>query len=68
MQLLGIDDPRAIMRTREPLFRELRLDGASREELLDAIETHPILIERPIVIRGERALIARPAERVLELL
>jgi arsenate reductase len=66
--LLGTDDPRAIIRTGEPVYRELGLDGATRDELLDALVAHPILIERPIVIRGDRAVVARPPERVLELL
>ena len=68
MQLLGIDDPRKMMRTGEPAYDELRLADADRDRLLDAMTTHPILIERPIVIRGDRAVIARPPERVLELL
>jgi arsenate reductase len=68
MALLGIDDPRKMMRTGEDAYRELGLADADRDRLLDAMTTHPILIERPIVIRGDRAVIARPAERVLELL
>ena len=68
MRLLGIDEPRAMMRTGEPVYAELRLESAGRDELLDAMARHPILIERPIVIRGDRAVIARPPERVLELL
>src|SRR5947199_286710 len=67
MQLLGIDDPRAMMRTGEDVYKELELDGASRDELLQAISEHPILLERPIVVRGNRAVIARPPERLLEL-
>jgi arsenate reductase len=68
LRLLGTDDPGAIVRTGEPLYEELGLDEARRDQLLDAMVGHPILIERPIVIRGERAVVARPPERLLELL
>ncbi len=40
----------------------------SDEDWLEAMLAHPILIERPIVVVGERAVVARPPERVLELL
>lgn len=68
MKLLGIEDPREMMRTGEAVYKELGLADADRDRLLDAMTTNPVLIERPIVIRGDRAVIARPAERVLELL
>jgi arsenate reductase len=68
LTLLGTDDPRAITRTGEALYEELGLAGADRDALLDALATHPVLIERPIAIRGDRAVVARPPERVLELL
>lgn len=68
MRLLGLDDPRQMMRTGEDVYRELGLDAADREALIGAMVEHPILIERPIVIRGDRAVIARPPERALELL
>jgi arsenate reductase len=67
MALLGIDDPRRMMRTGEDVYRVLDLGDADRETLLQAMVDHPILIERPIVIRGDRAVIARPPERVAEL-
>lgn len=69
--LLGLgDDPRVMMRTGEAVYAELGLGEASvtRDQLLDAMVAHPILIERPIVIRGDRAVIGRPPERLLELL
>ena len=66
--LLGLEDPRQMMRTNEPIYRELGLADADRDILLDAMVSHPILIERPIVIRGDSAVIARPPERLLELL
>ncbi len=66
--MLGIDDPRAMMRTGEARYKELGLDGATADELIEAMAAHPILIERPIVLRGDRAVIARPPERLLELL
>jgi arsenate reductase (glutaredoxin) len=67
--LLAFDDPRQMMRTGEPVYAELGLASVTdRGALLDAMASHPILIERPIVIRGDRAVIGRPPERLLELL
>jgi uncharacterized protein len=62
--------PREILRTREPLVKELGLDRpeVSDEELIARMVEHPVLVQRPIVVRGERAVLARPVERVLELL
>ena len=68
MSLLAIDDPRAMMRTSEPVYDELGLGDASSDQLLAAINQHPILLERPIFVVGDRAVIARPPERLLELL
>lgn len=65
---LGTDDPRAIMRTGEAVYHELGLADAGRDALLDAMVAHPILIERPIVIRGGRAVVGRPPDKVLDLL
>ena len=66
--MLGTDDPRAIMRTGEAVYKELDLAGAGRDALLEAMVGNPILIERPIVIRGERAVIGRTPENVLDIL
>ena len=66
LRKLGTDDPRAIIRTGEPEYDGL--EDADRDTLLDALAAHPRLIERPIVIRGDRAVVARPPERVNELL
>ncbi|GAA4543448.1 arsenate reductase (glutaredoxin) [Pseudonocardia xishanensis] len=65
---LGVEDPRAIVRKGEKVYRELGLADADRDALLDAMVAHPILIERPIVIKGDRAVVGRPTEAVLELL
>jgi arsenate reductase len=68
MGMLGIDDPRLMMRPGERVYAELGLADAGPEQLLDAIVTHPILLERPIVVHGGKAVIARPPERLLEIL
>lgn len=62
--------PKDLLRTREPLVSELGLDRpeVTDEELIDAMLQHPVLMQRPVVVKGDRALLARPIERVLELL
>lgn len=53
----------------EPAFSAAGLGPESREDaVLDAIAQHPELLERPILVRGERAVVGRPPERVLELI
>ena len=58
------------LRTREPLVAELGLDDGSHsdDELFALMAEHPQLLQRPFVERGDRAVLARPVERVLELL
>lgn len=68
MVQLDITDPRAMMRTGEDLYVTLDLADQSGSALLEAIAANPILLERPIVVRDGRAVIARPPERLLELL
>jgi arsenate reductase len=68
LTLLGTDDPAVLVRSGEPEYAELGLAAADRDQLLDALATHPSLLQRPVVIRGDRAVVARPAEKVLELL
>jgi arsenate reductase (glutaredoxin) len=68
LQLLGTDDPMTIVRTGEDRWKELAIDRNDRDAVLDALAANPVLIERPIVIRGDKAVVARPPERVLELL
>jgi arsenate reductase len=62
--------PAALVR-KDKRFRELGLDESrytTRDEVIALLLAHPELMERPVVIRGGRAVIARPSERVLELL
>ena len=62
--------PRELLRTKEALYREL---NPERRELADdeaiaLMVAHPELIERPIVERGERAVLGRPVEKIREFL
>jgi len=61
--------PLELIRTGETIFREKYAKRTlSDEEWLDAMVAHPVLIERPIVVRGNKAVVARPPEKVLALL
>lgn len=68
LALLGATDPRVLMRTAEPRYRELGLADATADELVDAMSRYPELIERPVVIWADRAVVARPPELLLSLL
>ncbi len=62
--------PRDLVRKGEEAYARLGLDdpGLSDDELIAAMVAEPILIERPIVLVGDRAVVGRPPERVLDLL
>lgn len=62
--------PRDIMRVKDSVFVELGLDdaGKSADELIAAIVKNPSLLQRPIVVKGDRAAIGRPPEHVLDIL
>ena len=66
---LGME-PRDLMRKKEAPYaaRGLAEDSHSSEALIDAMRADPILIERPIVVKGAKAALGRPPENVLKLL
>jgi arsenate reductase (glutaredoxin) len=61
---------RELFRGREPVYVELGLGEreVGDDEALDLMAKHPQLLQRPVVVRGDRAVLARPIERVEELL
>lgn len=68
LKKLGIS-ARELMRTKEELYKELGLTDVQDEaKLIDALAEHPRLIERPILVDGNRALIGRPVEKVIDFL
>ena len=64
---LGIG-PRDLARTKESVYTELDLESASDDDLITAMTTHPILIERPIVQANGKAALGRPPEDVIPIL
>jgi len=62
--------PRDILRSSEPVYRELGLGKKdfSDDEIIALMAKHPDLIQRPIVERGQRAVLGRPTENVKALL
>jgi arsenate reductase len=62
--------PRELLRKSEPIFRELGLakDEFTDDQLIALMIEHPDLMQRPIVERGERAVLGRPTENVKTLL
>ncbi|MGK9065106.1 arsenate reductase (glutaredoxin) [Stutzerimonas chloritidismutans] len=69
LALLGLS-ARELLRTGEEEYRSLGLDDPNLDDqaLIAAMAAHPRLIERPILVAGDRAVIGRPPENVLELL
>lgn len=68
LKKLGVS-ARELMRTKEDLYKELEVANIGDENgLIDILVKHPKLIERPILIRGDRAVIGRPVEKVIAFL
>ncbi len=68
LDLLGVP-PHELLRKGEEPYKQLGLSkGSTKAEVAKAIAEHPILLERPVVVVGKRAVIARPPERLLEIL
>jgi arsenate reductase (glutaredoxin) len=61
---------RELLRTKEEIYRKLRLAerDLTDDEIVEVMVEHPDLIQRPIVEKGSRAILARPAERLKEIL
>ena len=70
MHQLGASSVRAMLRTKADEYAQLDLANPkwSDEELLDFMEQHPILLERPVVVTPKGARIGRPTEAILEIL
>jgi len=68
LDMLGLE-PRDLMRTKEPEYKANKLDNPAltRGQLIAAMAAHPKLIERPIVVKGGKAVLGRPPESVLKL-
>ena len=66
---LGVEI-RDILRRNESAYTELGLHDAamSGDAILNLLVSHPVLLERPIVVRGDRAVVGRPPETILQLL
>lgn len=61
---------RQLLRTGEDIYKELKLSDTNltEEQLIAAIAAHPKLMERPVFITGDKAVIGRPPEQVLEII
>ena len=57
-----------IVRKNEEVYKKLNLKDSDQELLIENISKNPILLERPIVVKGEKAIIGRPPENVMKLL
>jgi len=62
-------EPEALMRKGEDAYKDhVKGKRLSRGQLVELMVAHPVLIERPIVVNGDKAALGRPPERVLEIL
>ena len=66
--MLGVS-ARELMRSTEPIYKETNLDDdMSDDDIIAAICENPVLLQRPIVVSGNKAIIGRPPSRVLEII
>jgi len=70
LEKLGMTDARDLMRKGEEEYKSLGLNDTTltQDALIAALAGHPRLVERPIVVNGQRAAIGRPPESVIEIL
>ena len=69
LKMLGFSSAREWMRVKEDIYKELNLKEESDEEkLLDAMLANPKLIERPVIIKGDKAIIGRPTSIIAAFL
>ena len=59
-----------LLRTKEPIYKELKFSEKkfTDDQIIDLMVKHPDLIQRPIVEKGAKAILARPAEKLKEIL
>ena len=69
IEKLGVS-ARDLLRTTEQVYQDAGLDNdaLSEDEIISAICAHPVLLQRPIVVSGERAVICRPPAKVLNII
>jgi len=69
IEMLGMK-PRDLMRKKEAIYKQLELSDATLPDdaLIMAMVEHPNLIERPIVINGDKAALGRPPKKILDIL
>ena len=60
--------PSELIRKKEAIYKELKLKDATEDELIQAMVENPKLIERPIIINKDKAVVARPLEKIEEIL
>ncbi|AIY65777.1 arsenate reductase (glutaredoxin) [Pseudoalteromonas piratica] len=69
LTMLNFDSARQLIRTKETIYKDLALSTENDEsKLIDAMVAHPKLIERPVVVNGDKAAVGRPPENVLAII
>jgi len=68
--MLGIDNIREMLRSKENEYKENNLNDSNltQDQIIEVILQNPKLIERPILVKGDKAIIARPPELALEFI
>lgn len=68
LTMLGMN-PRELMRTKEDIYKELNLkDENDYDALVDAMVANPKLIERPVIFKGNQAIIGRPTDKIAKFI